>query len=306
MILVILALFSTERSGSQCLSSVNPVGGSNNLLVLEPNSVRLITFYRYNYGDRYFEGSRQSDFNLIRNANYNYAGAIIGYGLADKLTIETELGYFFNKTQNYNLEPSYSLVGRGFSNAVFSAKYGILKNNEKRFYISASLGPKIPFSTVPQVRNGVELPVEVQPTVGSFGGVAQLFMVKELPLTGTRYFFTSRMEINASNRQDYRLGPSVFTSLFWSKHLMLPWLRGDWTAILQVRNEIRSRDKTVNGWKESSGSTLFYTSPQIVWTIRELWNISLMCDIPVYQYFNGTQLAARYGLSLNLSRDLKF
>ena len=154
LILVILALFSTEKSDSQCLSSVNPVGGSNNLLVLEPNSLRLITFYRYNYGDRYFEGSSQSDFNLIKNANYNYAGAIIGYGLAEKLTIETELGYFFNKTQNYNLEPSYSLVGRGFSNAVVSAKYSILKNNEKRFFISASLGPKIPFSTTPQVRSG--------------------------------------------------------------------------------------------------------------------------------------------------------
>jgi hypothetical protein len=296
-------VLSFGHVNAQCLSSVNPVGGSSNLLVLEKNSLRVIAFSRYNFGEQYFEGDKRSDFNLIKNANYNYAGSIIGYGLADKITIESEVGYFFNKTQNYNLDPAYSLIGSGFSTGVFSLKYALLKDNTRRFFISSSLGAKIPFSMHPISRDGVELPVEVQPTIGAFGTVLQLFMVKEEPVSGVRYFLTGRMEINSKNKQDYKLGTSVFTSLFFSKHLMFSWLKGDWTAILQLRNEIRSKDKTVNGWKESSGSTIFYLAPQINYTLKEKWNVSLMVDLPVYQYFNGIQLATKYGITLNLARD---
>jgi hypothetical protein len=305
--LIIILIFSglfINNASAQCLSSVNPVGGSNNLLVLESNSLRVISFYRYNFGNQYFEGDEHSDFNLIKNANYNYAGTIIGYGLFNKATIETEIGYYFNKTQNYNLEPAYSLRGSGFSNAIISMKYGLLKNNDKRIFISSSVGAKIPFSRYPISRNGVELPVEVQPTIGAFGTVIQLFIVKEKPISGMRYFLTGRMEINSANRQEYKLGTSFFTSFFLSKHLMFSWLKGDWTAIMQVRNEVRNKDKTINGWKESSGSTIFYMSPQLNYTIKEKWNVSVMIDLPVYQYFNGTQMATKYGISMNLARDL--
>lgn len=305
IILIILPWLFAGQIRAQCLSSVNPVGGSVNLLVLEKNTLRVISFYRFNYGNKYFEGNRHSDFNLIKSANYNYAGTIVGYGLAEKLTLETEFGYFFNKTQHYNISPALKLQSSGFSNAIVSARYGLLRNNSKRFFISSALGLKIPLSTTPVSRGGVELPVELQPAIGAYGAVAQIFMVKEVPVTGTRYFLTSRAEFNSANRQEYKPGTSVFTSLFFSKHLMFPWLRGDWTTIIQLRNEIRGRDKTINGWKESSGSTIFYVSPQINYFITEKWNVSLMLDLPVYQNFTGTQLATKYGVSLNLARDFR-
>lgn len=305
IIFLILPWLFTGQIKAQCLSSVNPVGGTVNLLVLEKNTLRVLSFYRHNYGNKYFEGSRPSDFSLIKSANYNYAGTIVAYGLAEKLTLETEFGYFFNKTQHYNISPSLKLQGSGFSNAVVSARYGLLKNNSKRFFISTGLGLKIPLSTTPVSRGGVELPVELQPTTGAYGAVAQVFMVKEVPASGTRYFLTSRAEFNSANRQEYKPGTSVFTSLFFSKHLMYSWLRGDWTTIIQLRSEIRGRDRTFNGWKESSGSTIFYVSPQVNYFIAERWNISLMLDLPVYQYFTGIQLATKYGISLNLARDFR-
>jgi len=294
-----------DHAFAQCLSSVNPVGGSNNLLVLDKQSLRIISFYRYNYGDQYFEGNKRSDFNLIESANYNYAGCIIGYGLVDKVTLETEFGYFFNKTQHYNLDPAYTLRGNGLSNIILSVKFSLLKNNSKRLFISSSLGAKIPFSTKPISRDGVELPVEVQPTIGAFGMVIQSFLVKERPVTGARYFITSRVELNSKNNQEYKLGTSIFTSLFFSKHLMFSWLKGDWTTILQIRNETRAKDRNIAGWKESSGSSIFYFSPQLNHFIKEKWNISVMLDLPIYQYVRGTQLATKYGISLNIARDFK-
>ena len=95
---------------AQCLSSVNPVGGTNNLLVLEKNSLRVISFYKYGRGTRYFEGNKPSDYSSISpiyRAYYNYLSAIVGYGLTKKLTIEMETGYFFNKTLNIESRPIF-------------------------------------------------------------------------------------------------------------------------------------------------------------------------------------------------------
>jgi len=304
-IFLLAATVFKDHTIAQCFSSANPVGGSDNLLVLDKRSLRLITFYRYNYGNQFYEGNERSDFDLIRSANYNYIGTLIGYGLFNKLTMEADLGYFINKTYTYNLDPPYPLSGSGFSSSVLSVKYGLIKNNEKRFFISSSLGAKIPFSTKPVTRDGVELPVELQPSIGAFGLVFQIFMVKEKSLTGSRYFLTSRLDVNSENKQEYKLGASLFSSIYYSKHLMFPWLKGDWTIILQIRDEIRQKDRKTTGWIESTGSNILYFSPQLNLFIKEKLNVSLMVDVPVYKYLNGTQLATKYGISLNLSRDFR-
>ncbi|HNZ68570.1 MAG: hypothetical protein WBK43_05480 [Prolixibacteraceae bacterium] len=297
-----LMLGVAPRVQAQCLSAINPVGGSSNLLVLEKNTLRVISFYRYHYGNRYFEGSNPSDYDVISRAGYNYAGLILAYGLTRGITLENEQGYFINKTQHYRGTSDF-LRGNGFASTVFSLRGSILKNDIDRFFISGSAGARIPYTREKQVKNGTVLPIELQPSYGAFGGVLQLYVVKEYTETGTRYFFTGRMESSLENRYDERQGNALFTSLFWSKHLMFPWLKGDWTSIVQLRSEIRGKDRTPLGVKASSGSYLFFLSPQLNSYIREKWNVSVILDIPLYQYFHGTQLATRYGISVNLARD---
>lgn len=304
-VLIGLLLGSMAVAKAQCLSSVNPVGGTNNLLVLEKNSLRVISFYKYGQGSRYYEGSNKSDFNLIDKAFYNYFSASVGYGLTWKTTLEIESGYFFNKTQNYNLEPAYSLTGEGLSNLVALVKHSIYSDHFNRFYITGAVGGKIPFSRSLQWENNVKLPVELQPTIGAFGGVFSTSFVKENSESGMRYFFTNRVEINAPNKDGYKSGLSVYTSLYISKHLMFPWLKDDWTAILQIRNEIRGVDKIDGKDKKSSGSNLFFIAPQINYVLKDNWHLSAMIDIPVYQNFNGTQLGADPGFTFILSRTFR-
>ncbi|MBN2610673.1 MAG: hypothetical protein JXB00_03875 [Bacteroidales bacterium] len=299
-------IFLAVRAMPQCLSSVNPVGGTNNLLVLQPKALRIITFYKFNYGNQYFEEDHPSDFNLIKNANYSYIGTIAAYGIASRFTFETEAGYFINKTQIYNLVPEQKLRGYGFSNIVLSARYGVLINNQKRIFHSLSAGVKVPSSNKFQYSQGVELPDEVQPTLGSYGLVFQSFLVKEYSFRGLRFFFTNRFETNRTNNQGFRPGSSLFTSLFVSKHLMFQWLKGDWTTILQLRNELRAKNTREGKTVSASGGNLFFLSPQINYTIREAWNLSLMGDIPLYQYLNGIQIGTKAGITLGLSRDFHF
>jgi hypothetical protein len=304
-ILVFIMILFPVVIHAQCLSSVNPVGGTNNLLVLEKNSLRIISFYKYGQGNQYYEGNSVSDFDLIEKAFYNYLSASVGYGLTWKTSIELETGYFFNKTQDYNLDPDYRLSGHGLSNFILSVKHSLYSNPFKRFYITGAAGAKIPSSQKLQLDNNVKLPVEVQPTIGAFGAVFSSSFVKENSETSMRYFLTNRTELNAPNKEGYKPGTSVYTSFYISRHLKAPWLKDNWTAILQVRNEIRMPDKINEKTKESSGSTLFFVAPQLNYVLKENWYLSAMVEIPVYQNFKGTQLGASPGITFVISRTLR-
>ncbi|MFW6309977.1 MAG: hypothetical protein ACOC1D_02640, partial [Prolixibacteraceae bacterium] len=164
---------------------------------------------------------------------------------------------------------------------------------------------KIPWSRELQFSQNVQLPVEVQPTIGAYGAVLSASFVKENSAAGMRYFVVSRMETSMPNKNDYKPGNSYYNSLYVSKHLMFPWLKGDWTAILQLRNEIRKSDKIEDRLKESSGSNLLFISPQVNYVLKEQWYLSGMADFPVYQNFNGTQLGASPGFTFILSRTFR-
>ncbi len=303
--LFLLQLSAGKMVLAQCLSSVNPVGGTENVLALEKKALRVISFYKYGQGSRSFEGSKHSDYDLISKSAYHYSSALFGYGLTNRTTVEMEWGYYFDKSQVYNIVPPYTLSGSGLSNCIVSLKYNLYRNHNRRIYFLLAGGVKIPFSTTPKMVNYIELPIDLQPSIGAFGIVFNSLFVKENSEQGHRFFITNRVEANRPNVNDYRLGTSLFTSFYFSKHLMAHWIKGDWTAIFQLRNEIRMRDRIAGSIKESSGGTLFVFVPQINYVLNEKWFISAMFDVSVYQYFNGTQMGNDFALTFSLSRTIK-
>ena len=305
-LILILAASTIRPAASQCFSSANPVGGSANLLVLDKKTFRFVGYYRHASSNRYFEGSSESDFDQVNKANYNFGGAIIAFGLFKKLSLETEWGYFFNKTYHFNVPAGNEITGRGFYNTVVSGKFRILTDYPRRFFISGSVGAKIPLSLNSKVVNGITLPVDLQPSTNAFGSVLQLFFVKENSESGMRYFLISRYEYNLPNRSEYQLGQAFLTSFFVSKHIPDHWLPGDWTTIIQLRNETRTKNRREGSCECVSGGSIFLLSPQVNFSIHEKWNVSFIFDIPVYQYFNGIQLAYNYAFTVNLSRDIAF
>ena len=85
---------------AQCFTSPgNPIGGVANTGTIRKHGFRVITFYRFSKSDQYREGSEKVDMVKVDKAVYNYLGMILGYGITKNLTVETEIGYFINKTQ---------------------------------------------------------------------------------------------------------------------------------------------------------------------------------------------------------------
>jgi hypothetical protein len=157
-------------------------------------------------------------------------------------------------------------------------------------------------------KNGVELPIDIQPSTGSFGCVFQGFFIKENSVRSIRFFYISRFEKNFKNTQDYYFGNFWYNGIFLSKHLPYTWpgKNKGWTVILQVRNELKGKNQLEGELLKDTGSVIFYVTPQINYTIGELWNVSVLFDLPVYQYYYGPQLAASAAFGITLSRDLYF
>lgn len=292
-----LILSFGNKTLAQCCSA-NPVAGAENIGVLSKKTLRVLTYYRFSYSDTYFEGSKWAQFNAVKEANYNFLGSIFAYGITSKITVETELGYFINKTQTFNLEPEYTIKGRGFNNTVVSLKFPLYRRKEKEFECTFGLGAKIPFTTKPLIVNGVELPQNFQSSTGAFGSVAQLFLYKGLIEKGLRFFLLHRFEINGANQIGYKYGNAYITSLFISKSI-----NSHWTGLIQIRNENRTKDTRDSELIEFSGNYITYLSPQLNYTIIQKWNVSAFAEFPIYKYYNGIQLGNKYSLSLAIRRD---
>ncbi len=318
-ILFLGVIISSQNIQAQCFASPgNPIAGNANLGVLDKGIVRAVVFHQYNTMDKYYTGTKlatDSEKGTVGSAFYNYSGLSIGYGISKRFTIEVEAGYFLNKTQKHLIvindkERRITEKGFGFSNAVLSGKYNVYKNVVKGIEFSVAAGAKLPFSTQPQVVDGVELSIDVQPSTGSYGSVFQSFFVKEFDNISARLIMINRFENNyTENKQGYKFGDTYTNAIFLSKHLANPYthLTKDITAIVQFRHEyVKPYYRNGDLKDKVSGSKIFLISPQLNYNLKMVWNFSLTYDIPIYQYYNGSQLARAYGITFSLTRDFGF
>jgi hypothetical protein len=313
LILLMIGLLFPQQTDAQCFGSPgNPAAGTSNLGVLQKKVLRVSLFHKYSYSDTYFTGNKKSDEYLYENANFNFAGNIIAYGLFDQLTLEAETGYFINKTLNYRKDiqlPLYTQKGYGFNHTVLSFKFLLADDEKSPVKWSAAAGAKIPLRANPQQYKNSVLPIDAQPSNMAAGAVLQSFLLRENSLRGLRYFMINRYEYNLKNSQDYKWGQAFFSSLFISKrlHFKQQWLTENWTAILQLRHEMKTHNynyKRIDHPKvDASGSHLVFFTPQLNYTANTVWNISLLIDIPVFQYYNGTQIGSRFACGLTITRD---
>lgn len=298
---------SPSETGAQCfVSPGNPIAGSTGVGVLQPGTWRVTGLFKHLAMGDYYEGRHNIGSGIIATADYNFLSAALTYGASSRLSLEAEAGYFINKTWHYStaMEPTR---GYGLANALLSATYLFYYNPRIDLELSGSAGISLPFSSDPQVVDGVQLPIELQPSTGSYGMILQGFLMKESPRSGWRFFLSGRAELGLNeNKQGYRFGNAFHTSLFVSKHLFSPYtdLTKDLTVIFQIRHQYMDYNYLDGERIDYSGSRQIILGPQLNYNLKELWNLSVIAEIPVYQNYNGIQPGNRYALALVVIRDL--
>ena len=291
-------LVSAGTIYSQCCSTGSPVGASVYVGVLNKNSLRFIAYYRHNYSDTYYQGKSKTTENLALNSsNYNFSGIAFGYGISKRLTLETDLGYFFNKTQEFK-NVDYAETGYGLSTGGVTVKYGAMVKPAKQFELTVGAGFRYPFSSDPQVVDGVQLSRDVQPSTNAFAVSGMLFLNKGFPSLKMRLFSINRFDHNYEDKLNYKYGDMLMNSVFVSKQIVKSFI-----GILQLRSEYRWEDADDEVKRPNTGNLLLILSPQLNYSLAKKWNLSLLCDIPVFKNYNGKQLTPSYSVALGLTRD---
>ena len=308
---VAACLLYSSSSQAQCCSTGSPVGASVYVGVLGKNYLRAITYYRHSYSDTYYsEDHRASEPTQLYNSSFNFTGLAVAYGITKRLTVEIDAGYYFDKTQNghYNIHDStvnFQTKGSGLSNGTLTVKYADYIRPAQQIELTSGMGFRFPFSTNPQMVDGVQLNRDVQPSTNAFGISEILFFNKGFPSITLRLFSINRYDYNFTDKNDYKYGNVLLNSVFVSKKIV-KYLFG----IVQIRNEWKTNDKDFNIPAEinnnkvvNSGYELVTVSPQLSYSIAGKWNVTLVYDIPVYKYYNGKQLTPSYSFAVSLTRD---
>jgi len=281
------------------------VGASVYVGVLGKNYLRAITYFRHSYSDTYYESDHKTGENVqLSNSSFNFAGVALAYGVTRRLTIETDAGYYFDKTQNFkNID--YQTRGYGLSNGSLTVKYGTIIRPAQQIELTTGLGLRFPFSSDPQAIDGVQLNRDVQPSTNAFGVSEMLFFNKGFPSITLRLFSINRYEYNFADSHDYKYGNVLLNSVFVSKMIFKYFF-----GIIQFRSEWKTNDKdfankNADGGDKviNSGFYLFTISPQLSYSIAGKWNLTAVYDLPTYKFYNGKQMTPAYSFALSLTRD---
>jgi len=290
----VILLFTSYELHSQCacmggapVGALTPVGGTTNIGILKEGNLRAISFYSFSNGNEYNNKDSQTDQGLVQSFNSSYVGLLIGYGILESLTIDTELGYYLYKVQDFGF---YNLSGSGFSHVTVYGKYNTYNSRAKEFEWTIGIGGRIPLNF-----DEVNLPQNIQSSTGAYGGILLSYLHKGFKSEGLHFILVNRAEFNAKNKTTYKYGSSFVNSFFITKNMI-----GKLTGILEIRSDVRLRDSKYGNNIYDSGWNIIILSPQLNYSIGN-FNFAAFFDFPVYKHYNGKQLTNKYSLGLAIT-----
>jgi hypothetical protein len=270
--------------GGAPVGGLTQVGGTTNIGILKPGNIRAISFYSFSNGNEYYSGDTPTELGLVKSFNSSYLGLLIGYGILDDITIETEFGYYLYKSQEFD---SYTLSGNGFSHVTIYGKYNIFVRRAYEVEWTVGLGGRIPLKFEDQ-----NLPQNIQSSTGAYGAILLSYLHKGFKAEGLHFILVNRAEFNSKNSISYKYGSNFTNSLFVTKSI-IDKLNG----IFEIRSDVRLKDSKYEKDNDDSGWNIIILSPQINYSISD-FNISVFFNFPFYKYYNGSQLTNKNSLGL--------
>ena len=306
LIIILISLCVSGMSQgvfAQCCAAGNPISDDGSASGGDKKILEAALLGTYSYSDIYFKGNERSDYEYIDYSYFLYSSASFGYGITDKLKVSAEIGYFFSKAQYFVFNQNRNATGLG--DLVLGAQYLAYQNCEKLFNIFPRVKMTFPVGTFDKEDGSVILPIDIQPSSGSYKyqvGLlfSKIYMSGKLALFLDNSFeYSQRIE---TERTNYKYG-NLYNNSLYAGYKIIPKL----TLALQWRSQYR--DKASDKNKElinATGGHVMFIAPQIRYQMWKSWFMFLKYDYPFYKNMNGTQLTNNYALTLRLSRSIDF
>ncbi len=312
LLLAFIGLCFNFQALAQCCAAGNPSSGGDDLGMAK-NSFSVSANFIHSYSDTYYSGNTAVDSNYWNYTKFDFTLLSLKYGLSDKVQLSTELGYFFDKSNQrmanlYNLESQefndtlVSNHAQGFGDFAFGLQHLLYSNKKKLIQISHIEKITLPVGEFDQMNKNIILPIDIQPSSGSIKYKTAILLTKGF--FGSKFSLNSYLssefsrEINTDrtvhkygNLYNASLNISHKTSTTLSTHLTLNYLK---------------REKATNNKEiiEASGGNYFSIQPKINYILKDRFALSTTVNIPVYNFANVYQLTNKYFLNIGISSSL--
>jgi len=298
-----LAVILPYQMLAQCCAAGNPISGDGSAGGTAKNVFEASLYYQHSYSNTYFNGTQKSDYQYIDYSYYDFTSLRLAYGLSNRFKVSAELGYFFSKAQSFDF--GYDRNAYGIGDLVLGVQYFAYRNPKRKIDIFPSFNLTLPVGNFDQMDGVVVLPIDLQPSSGSFKYKLGLLISKRYMQDKLALFLSGDAEVSQrinTDRTNYKYG-NLYNLSFYGSYKILKRL----TGAVQVRGQIREKASDSNRETlQSTGGKYIFVSPQLRYNFWRTWNISGVFDIPVYKNTNGNQLTNTYAFSFRLSKTFNF
>ncbi|MCX6230515.1 MAG: transporter [Bacteroidetes bacterium] len=306
LLLFLIVLLITFKGYSQCCSAGNPLGGDASNEGLEKNELKIFTSYKHSLSKYYYHFDAPYDIPNIEKSFYDFQNISISYGVFSRLSINTELGYFFNKTQEVKLTNDNIIIkAQGLGDMGVSIRYLLFKTVKPVSQLVISGGVRIPVGAFNEEINGATVPISLQPSSGALKFKAGIFYSRkrnDRKLGWNSFLFLEYSNTINQGYLVYKYGNLMQLSVAatYEIHQKLNLLfntKFEWRA-----HDIRENEMII----ESTGSKVIFLNPQLIFAFKPDWSFIVMADLPVYKYVNGYQLTNSFSFQLGIRKKFKF
>lgn len=304
IVLLFFTILAAMPAAGQCCSAGNPAGGDGSNDGLNKNDLRLFASYRYSLSRDYFHLDKKIDVPYLQKSYYDYSSFSLTYGLSNRFSIHTELGYFIDKTQELVINNENETIrAGGLGDMALNIRYIPLKTIKPVSQLVFSAGSRVPVGAFNEESDGVTIPVSLQPSSGAFKYNAGVFYSRKN--IGSRFGWNAfaLFEISSTINKG-------FLVYDYGNYFQFA-LAGMYSAgrnlhlLANAKLEWRGKDSRESGIiVESSGSRAVFINPQVMFTFHSQWAFIIMSDIPLYKYVNGYQLTNRFALQVGIRRNI--
>ncbi len=296
-------IFNLSTLYGQCCAAGNPISDDGSTAGGGKNKLETSLYSTYSYSDIYYNGNKKSDYEYIDYSYYLFSSVNLSYGVTQRLKLTAEIGYFFAKAQYFVFDQNRNATGLG--DLVLGAQYLVYKNKPKSFNIFPRFRVTLPVGKFDQIDGSVVLPIDIQPSSGSFKYHFGFIMSKLFMRGNLALFFDNSIEFSQriqTSRTNYKYG-NLYNNSLYAGYKVHPKL----TTSLQLRSQYRERASDKN--KElinATGGHVMFSALQLRYMIAPKWNVMLKYELPIYKNMNGTQLTNNYVVSLRVSKNFDF
>jgi hypothetical protein len=301
LLLSFFLLFAQVVTYGQCCSAGNPSAFSfTDNFTLKSRTLTLSSSYKYGYSGKYYAGSEPEEVSFTAPASYSFIDLKAAYGISKRITVQAGSGYFFAKEQQ-NPDPYPPDLGYGIGDAELNVRYRVYKSVTNHIELTASAGIRLPVGVFDLEKEGVKLPITVQPSSGSFVYLGSFSAAKSFENNKLKLFsslFAEFPQLIASKNFYYHYGNLYnfsITAAYPVHKLFNP--------AIQLQAELREHaTREEEQVVDASGYKVIILSPQIASDLGNNWSVFIYVDLPVCRYFNGMQLASSFKTGISLSR----